>query len=505
VSDAAPEVARDGDEEELGPALDVFAREALAFRREVPRLPVLRERAPEEIRRILADRFDFADPTPLPSLTAQVAALLREGTLHVTHPAYFGLFNPSVDAAGILGDALAALYNPQLAAWSHAPVANEIERHTLRWLASHVWPDGDELDGCFASGGAEANLTATVVALARRFPSFGDSGLRGLPGPPALYLSEAAHHSFVKIAAMTGLGREAARAVPVDGSGRMQAAALAERIEADRAEGWVPFLVVGTAGTTAEGSVDPLAPIARISRDHGAWFHVDAAWGGTACLSPRLRPHLAGLEHADSVTWDAHKWLSVPMGAGMFLCRHAEALRVAFRTSTGYMPPDVRGADDPYLSTVQWSRRFTGLKVFLTLARLGREGLVARIEHQAAMGDLLRRELRADGWEIVNRTPLPVLCFRHPRLSGRDAYERALADLYRAGNVWISLVHAGGGTAFRACITSYRTGPEHVERLVGELRRVSAPDRPSPRPARPRCAGAVGPDPEEPREPRRSP
>jgi len=500
VSDAARDAAREGDEEELGPALDVFAREALAFRREVDRLPVLRECVPEEIRRILADRFDFSDPTPLPSLTAQVAALLRDGTLHVTHPAYFGLFNPSVDAAGILADALAALFNPQLAAWSHAPVANEIERHTLRWLASHVWPDADERDGCFASGGAEANLTATVAALARRFPSFGDSGLRGLPGPPAFYLSEGAHHSFVKIAAMTGLGREAARAVPVDRSGRMAAAALADRIEADRAEGWIPFLVVGTAGTTAEGVVDPLGPIARICREHGAWFHVDAAWGGTACLSPRLRPHMAGVEDADSVTWDAHKWLSVPMGAGMFLCRHPEALHVAFRTSTGYMPPDVRGADDPYLSTVQWSRRFTGLKVFLTLARLGREGVVARIDHQVAMGDLLRRELRADGWEIVNRTPLPVLCFRHPRLQDRGAFERALADLYRAGNVWISLVRAGGGPAFRACITSYRTGPEHVKRLVGELRRVSAPEAGAPQPG-----GAVGPDPEASREPGRAP
>lgn len=466
----APRVARD-DDERLGPALEVFAREALAFRAEIGELPVLRETSPEPIRRALAERFDFADPMPLPGLTAEVAALLRDGTLHVTHPAYFGLFNPSVDAAGIVGDALAALYNPQLAAWSHAPAANEIERHTLRWLASHVWPGTGGVDGCFASGGAEANLTATIAALVRKFPTVPGDGLRGLKAPPALYLSASAHHSFHKIAAMTGLGRGAVREVPVDAEARMDVAALAQRIRADRRDGWDPFLVVATAGTTAEGAVDPMREIAGLCREHDAWLHVDAAWGGSACLSPRLRTHLEGIDEADSVTWDAHKGLSVPMGAGMLLCRHPDVLRAAFRTSTGYMPADVRGADDPYLSTVQWSRRFTGLKVFLTLARLGRRELAARIERQAEMGDLLRDGLRADGWEVVNRTPLPLVCFRHARLPDRDACRRVVDDLVRSGRAWISLVEVRGAPALRACITSYRTGPEQIARLREDLAR----------------------------------
>jgi aromatic-L-amino-acid/L-tryptophan decarboxylase len=469
VSGSAPAAPPDGDDEGLGPALDLLAREALAFRSSVAAGPVQGEADPDEIRRALADGFDFASPVPLPELTSQAAALLRRWTLHVTHPAYFGLFNPSVDAAGIAADALAALYNPQLAAWSHAPVANEIERHAIRFLASHVWPTEDGVDGSFTSGGAEANLTAALAALVRRFPSFGDTGARGLTGDPLIYLSEAAHHSFVKIAAMTGLGRRAIRVVPVDGDGRLDAPALSDRIRADLQAGAVPTLVVGTAGTTAEGAVDPLPEIARIAREHGAWFHVDAAWGGSACLSPRLRPLLAGIEDADSVTWDAHKWLSVPMGAGMFLCRHPAVLRAAFRTSTGYMPADVRGADDPYLSTVQWSRRFTGLKVFMTLARLGRAGIAARIERQSEMGDLLREGLRADGWQVVNRTALPVVCFRHPRLRNREAYESALAALYRRGRAWVSIASSGGAPAFRACITSYRTGPEHLSLLRGEL------------------------------------
>jgi len=154
----------------------------------------------------------------------------------------------------------------------------------------------------------------------------------------------------------------------------------------------------------------------------------------------------------------------------MFFCRHPEAVGRAFRASTGYMPGDTTGAVDPYSTTAQWSRRFTGLKVFMTLARLGRQRLVERIERQAEMGDLLRAGLEQDGWEIVNRTPLPVVCFQRPELAGPESYDALVKFLYERGRVWISVVALPGiGPALRACITSYETGRAELELLRSEL------------------------------------
>lgn len=457
-------------DESLAVALEGLTREIVSFREEQRRQPVLEPVAPSDLRQRLGEMFDFGSPIPLDRLRLDVGELLRRWTVHVTHPAYFGLFNPQVDPASIVADAQVALYNPQLAAWSHAPAANEIETLTLDFLQSLLWPDAESATGSFTSGGAEANLSAVIVALTSRFPEYGEQGVRALDGAPRIYASEESHHSLLKIAHFTGLGREALRIVPTGPDLRMDPAALEQAIERDAEAGVAPFLVVGTAGTTSAGVIDPLPSLAVICRKHGLWFHVDAAWGGTACVSPLLSGHLAGIEAADSVTWDAHKWLSVPMGAGMFFCRHPDAVGGAFRARTPYMPGDTSGAVDPYTTTVQWSRRFTGLKVFMTLAHLGRAGLAQRVEHQARMGDRLRAGLEADGWDIVNRTPLPVVCFRHREPVDPDTYDRLIRHLYDRGRVWVSVVSLPGvGPAIRACITSYETGETELELLRAEL------------------------------------
>jgi glutamate/tyrosine decarboxylase-like PLP-dependent enzyme len=456
--------------EDLEPVFEALVQQVLSFRDQHRCDRVLEEVSPAEVRERLAASYDFEHPIELDGLRAEVGELLNRWTVDVTHPAYFGLFNPQVDPAGIVADTLVALYNPQLAAWSHAAAANEIERLTLDHLGSLLWPESESTIASFTSGGAEANLSAVIVALSHQFPEFGNRGARALPGAPRMYASEESHHSLLKIAHFTGIGREALQLVPTGSDLRLDAGALERAIGRDLAAGALPFLVVGTAGTTSAGVIDPLPALAGICERHGMWLHVDAAWGGTACISPRLRDSLAGIEAADSVTWDAHKWLSVPMGAGMFFCRHPEAVGRAFRASTGYMPGDTTGAVDPYSTTAQWSRRFTGLKVFMTLARLGRQRLVERIERQAEMGDLLRAGLEQDGWEIVNRTPLPVVCFQRPELAGPESYDALVKFLYERGRVWISVVALPGiGPALRACITSYETGRAELELLRSEL------------------------------------
>jgi aromatic-L-amino-acid decarboxylase len=458
----------------IDPVLEKLAREIERFEAEVADLPVAPTVSPDEIRETLA-RFDFADPVPLDRLTSDVADLLRRWSLHVNHPRYFGLFNPTVRRAGVVADALVALYNPQLAAWPHAPIANEIERHVLAWFMLALGLDPTEGFATFTSGGQEANQTAVTVALTKAFPDFGEHGVRALPGEPVFYTSAEAHHSFVKIAHLSGIGRDAVRHVRVDDRFRMDVEDLARQIRADRADSRLPFLIVGTAGTTAAGAIDPLAELAAIAQREQVWLHADAAWGGAGVLSPKLRDHLAGIELADSITCDAHKWLSVPMGAGMFFTQHREPVLQAFRVeASSYVPPAVPDTDDPYVTTVQWSRRFIGLKVFMTLAELGGDGMAQQIEHQAAMGGLLRERLAAAGWRLVNDSPLAIVCFTHPEMeAGRTTAKAVLDRVVGRGNAWISEVRLSGPiVALRACITSHRTTPADIDILVDELERA---------------------------------
>ena len=254
------------------------------------------------------------------------------------------------------------------------------------------------------------------------------------------------------------------RLLPVLG---MDLADLARHVAADRRDGCAPFMVVGTVGTTGAGAIDPLPELARFCRSESLWLHVDAAWGGAAIISPRLKTHLAGIDAADSITCDAHKWFSVPMGAGMFFCRHPDAVGEAFRAETSYMPGKTSGpTHDPYTTSVQWSRRFIGLKLFLALAEHGESGYVEMIEHQARMGDVLRDALQRAGWHIVNTTPLPLVCFTR---EGLDT-GKFLSSLYQRQIAWMSEVRlAGGDPVLRACVTSYRTTESDIEWVVREM------------------------------------
>jgi len=430
--------------------------------------------ARDRLKALLAP-FDFDRPLA-PEEAIRFAVLgLTEYQVHTAHPRYYGLFNPNPTTMGIAADALVAAFNPQLAAWSHSPFAAEVETHLVRAVAGRLGYDPDTADGTFTSGGAEANHTALLTALTNTFPAFGTNGARALAAQPVLYVSLDAHDSFLKAARLCGIGTDAVRAIEVDDAFRMDVGALAARIDRDRASGCAPFLLVATMGTTGGGTLDPLAAIADVAARERLWLHADAAWGGAAAVVPELRRHLAGMERADSITFDAHKWLSVPMGAGMFLTRRPEILERTFRVATGYMPRDAEGLPvaDPYAHSMQWSRRFIGLKVFLSLAVAGWEGYADAILAMTAMGDRLRARLIADGWRIVNRTPLPVVCFDDPASSGSEMkvrLEAIVRDVVTSGAAWISMVTLGGTTpAIRACITNPETTDADLEALAGAL------------------------------------
>jgi glutamate/tyrosine decarboxylase-like PLP-dependent enzyme len=427
-----------------------------------------------EIRAHLGSRFDFKQAMPLDEVVADVEQMLRKWQVQVTHPRYFGLYNPSVTLASVVADTLVAMYNSQLANWRTSPAANEMERHTLAWLAGKFGLPQESI-ATFTSGGSEANLTAVVVALTRAFPEYGEYGLRRLSGDPTIYLTEETHHGFNKIAHMAGLGRRNLRIVATDPNLKMDVGDLAKCVADDRRNGSLPFMVIGTAGSTAAAIIDPLPGIGRFCREQRLWFHADAAYGGSAVVSPNLRHHLAGIEAADSITCDAHKWLSVPMGCGMFFCRHRESVAQAFRSDVTYMPTKPVGGDafttfNPLTHSAQWSRRFIGLKLFMALAQQGEAGYAAMLDHQVVMGNVLRESLVATGWRIVNSTPLPVVCFTRDKL----VPAQLVADLRERQIAWMSDAQLGGVPVVRVCITSFRTTEKDIEWVVGQMNALVA-------------------------------
>jgi glutamate/tyrosine decarboxylase-like PLP-dependent enzyme len=434
--------------------------------------PIVPNVTAEQIRAHLSSRFNFTEPIPLDEVVADVEKMLSNWQVQVTHPRYFGLFNPSVTLASVVADTLVAMYNSQLANWRTSPAANEMERHTLAWLAAKFGLPEDSI-ATFTSGGSEANLSAVVVALTWAFPEYGERGLRHLSGDPAIYLTEETHHGFNKITHMTGLGRRNLRIVATDATLRMDVEDLARLVGEDRSKGKLPFMVVATAGTTTAGIIDPLQEIADFAKAEHLWIHADAAYGGAAAVSPVQRPWLAGIEAADSITCDAHKWLSVPMGCGMFFCRHPESVAQAFRSDVTYMPARPNSEDqwatfNPLAHSAQWSRRFIGLKLFMALAERGQEGYAKMLDHQVRMGDLLRELLTATGWRILNRTPLPVVCFTREGAIASDLV-RELRDRQIA---WMSDVEIGGEPAVRACITSFRTTEQEIAWVVDQMNTV---------------------------------
>lgn len=449
--------------------LDAIHHAFSSHEQEIHDGPITPDVRPEEIRSYLASRYDFTKEAPLDEVIADVEKMLKTWQVQVTHPRYFGLFNPSVTFASVVADMLVAMYNPQLASWRTSPAANEIEKFTLSWLAAKFGLP-QETRATFTTGGAEANHSAVIVALTRAFPEYGNKGLQSLDGAPVIYLSEEAHHSFTKIAHMTGLGRQALRTVAADGHLQMDMADLARQVAEDRQDGFLPLMVIGTCGTTTAGAIDPLREIGQFCHAQNLWFHVDAAWGGAAIIAPSLKHLLNGTGAADSITCDAHKWFSVPMGCGMFFCRHPESLAQAFHADTGYMPAKTLGeAFDPYTSSIQWSRRFIGLKLFVSLAAEGESGVVERIEHQVRMGRLLRELLVASGWRMVNDTPLPVLCFSR---YGLDV-SGFLTSLRQRQVAWMSEAQINGSSVVRACVTSFKTTESDVHWVVEEMNRLA--------------------------------
>ncbi len=260
-----------------------------------------------------------------------------EKGFHVPSANYFGLMNPTPTYMGVLAEALVAGLNPQLATLARSQLASKIELETMRWIGERVgWPG--KFNGTFTSGGNEANFSGLALALASKFPTVVEEGVAAIGGQPVCYASAESHHSLDKSAGLLGIGRKALRRIAVNEAAQLDPELLATAIGQDLAAGRKPFCVVATAGTTNSGTVDDMIAISEICRKHELWLHVDGAYGGVAIFSDQHRGLVRGIERADSLTVDPHKWMAMPFAAGVILTCHPEILERAFSVAAPYMP-----------------------------------------------------------------------------------------------------------------------------------------------------------------------
>jgi aromatic-L-amino-acid/L-tryptophan decarboxylase len=404
------------------------------------------------------------DPRPLAEVHQEfLHHVLPYGTGNL-HPGFMGWVHGGGNLAGLLGEMLAGGLNANLGGRDHAPI--EVERQVLRWVR-RLFGFPDTASGLFVTGTSMANfmglLVARHAALERQSP--------GRPERLVAYASAAVHGCVPRAMDMSGLGRGALRLIPVDPEGRMRLDLLEEALVEDRARGLHPFLVVGTAGTVDTGAVDDLAGLAELAERHGLWFHVDGAFGALAVLAPSLAPRLAGLDRADSLAFDFHKWAQVPYDAGYLLVRDGERHRAAFASPAAYLQRADRGlaAGSPWPCDYgpDLSRGFRALKTWFTLKTYGLKKLGAVIEGTCALARRLEARVRAEpDLELMAPVALNIVCFRHRGEEPDALNARIVADLHESGISAPSTTRLDGKLVIRAAIVNHRTEARDIDALV---------------------------------------
>ena len=443
-------------------------------------LPVSRYQGAERVREAVGIPVPD-DPMPLDELFGYLREVVLERSMYPGHPGFMAYITGAGTVPGAAADLIAAGLNQNLGGWRLSPAASEIEQHLTRWLARQFGlPEG--AGGLIVSGGAMANFVGLKVARDRK--AGWDVRADGVRGGPQLmiYGSDEVHSVNQRGADMLGLGRGAVRQLPTDDEFRLRVETLRAAVDEDRSAGRHPIAVVASAGTVATGAIDPLDEIADVCADQGLWFHVDGAYGGPGVLAEELRPLYSGIERADSIAFDPHKWLYTPHSGGCVLVGDFEDMPRSFsiHEHASYVFEDKErtgtGLDANEMGP-QFSRGFWALKVWVSLLAHGRKAYARRIAHDVELARYLhsRVEERPD-FEPMAPVTLSICCFRYvpkdlPEGSGRKEYldslnERLMTEMQMDGRVYPSNAVLRGRFTLRACIVNFRTEAEEMDLLL---------------------------------------
>ncbi|BBM87259.1 pyridoxal phosphate-dependent decarboxylase family protein [Candidatus Uabimicrobium amorphum] len=433
----------------------------------VDSLPVPQKTTTEEVQQILS-QIDFDRPMAVEEVIDWTHTHLKKTLLQIASRDYYGVFNPQASSMSLIADAFLAVYNPQLASTASAMLCIEMENYLIDYFAKKFGLDTPTTKGCFTSGATEANFMSLLCALSRKVENYRDNGLRGIEKWPTVYASVESHGSIKRSCRISGLGTDSLRTIPVKANLQMDVELLEQQIIQDKQNGFQPLMVVANLGSTSSGTIDAIGEIAKVAQKHNLWFHIDAAWGGAALMLDDFAYLRKEIAQADSLSFDPHKWLSVAIGCGMFFVKEGSVLRKTFSIEATYMPDETQQHEtgEPYRDTLQWSRRFMGLKLFLTLLVHGEKGYGQAIQHQIEIGAYLKQQLQANSWEVLNQTPWPVACF----IDGKTKHHpKKILDLVNAtGETWITNTQLmwQNQPVLRVGISNFRTQRENIDKLI---------------------------------------
>jgi glutamate/tyrosine decarboxylase-like PLP-dependent enzyme len=396
---------------------------------------------------------------------------------HVGHPGYMGLITPSPNPVGVIGDFICSALNQNLGVYSIGPSAVAMERQTVRWLTD-LAGYGPQAGGNLTSGGMMANFIG--LKLARDWASGDHAQHDGLRDRWAVYVSDQRHVSVDKAVDAIGLGREALRALPTDAAFRVRIDALEGAIAKDKKDGVRPMCVVGMFGTTNTGAVDDVRTLREIADREGMWLHADAAYGGGMLLSHEFALRGTGLELADSITIDPHKWFYAPLDAGAVLVKDAKRLTVSFGMKPAYLTDEMDGAEERYQYYVhgfEQSRRFRSLKVWMSFKRYGVRQIGEWIDSNVRQARHLYSLVENDPeFEAASLPPMSAICIRYlgqgaNRTNEKQLHAEVAERVEKSGKFWIGTTELKGRMWFRINPVNFRTREEHMEQLLELLRK----------------------------------
>jgi aromatic-L-amino-acid decarboxylase len=447
---------------------EAAVRRLVDFIEAVPTQPMRGDGGAETLCRAMRAAAPPADGTPFEAVLRQLFDEWIPRSFNCASPGYLAFIPGGGVFTAALADLISDGVNRFTGIWQAAPALVQLEANVLDWFGNWMqFPPGSR--GLLTTGGSMANFNAIVCARERHL------GPRIRDG--VLYTSTETHHSVRKSARLAGILPDRVRSIPADADFRLRIDGLEEAIHRDRAAGLVPFIVVSNAGTTNTGAVDPLETIGRVCRGEGLWHHVDGAYGAFFHAVPALRPLLAGLPNADSLTLDPHKGLFLPYGTGALLVRDGSALRAAHQATAGYLPdgPDADEFYDPSQHGPDLSRGFPGLRVWLSITLPGATRVLAAIAE--------KRELAVDAAGRIGRIP-GIVIDAPPQLSlfafhvewpgasqaAQNRATRALLDRVTArGRVMLTGCHVGGRFLGRVCVLSFRTRRAQIDQCVDDI------------------------------------
>jgi aromatic-L-amino-acid decarboxylase len=427
---------------------------------------------------MLTELFDESlpqTPTPAENVLGELEEKLLPYCTHVGHPGYMGLITPSPNPIGVIADFICSALNQNIGAYTIGPAGVAMERRTVRWLTDLVGY-GPEAGGNLTSGGMTANFIG--LKLARDWASGDRAQQYGVHQPWAVYTSEERHVSVDKAVDAVGLGRTALRALPTDSEFRVRLDALESAIAEDHRRGIRPMCIVGIFGTTNTGAVDPIRELRAIADREGMWLHADAAYGGGMLLSNESPMRNRGLELADSITIDPHKWFYAPLDAGAVLVKDERRLTASFGMKPSYLTDEFDHAKERYQYYVhgfEQSRRFRGLKVWMSFKRYGARQIGEWVDNNVRQArHLYSLVANHPEFEAASNPPMSAICIRYrgadpDEARSKELHAQVVRRVEQSGKFWISTTELKGKTWFRINPVNFRTRTKHMEQLLGLL------------------------------------